>query len=183
MEFKKQKLTQEKLKELLDYNPETGVFTWRVRRKSVKQWSVAGSHNATTGYISITIDGKSYGASRLAFLWMEDYLPENDVDHIDRNPSNNKWYNLREVSRQCNLRNRGMREDNKSGVTGVYWAKAKGKWRSQINLYGKIIYLGLFKNFLDAVKARWDAEVKHGFPNCNTNSSAFQYLNENLKKP
>ena len=174
----KTKLTQERLKEVLDYDPSTGVFTWRLGRRRVKRGSTAGCLK-TDGYIQIMIDGKKFLASRLAFLWMEGYFPENDVDHLDRNPANNRWNNLREASRSCNIRNCGKREDNTSGVTGVCWYKAKSKWRSQIRLYGKGIHLGYFKTLFDAAQARWDAEVKYGFPNCNTTSSAYVYLKEN----
>ena len=172
------KLTQEYLKEILDYNHETGVFTWKVdRRKYVKKGNVAGSLHHT-GYWDIRIKGSVYRAHRLAFLFMDGYLPENDVDHVDRNKLNNSWINLREVSRSCNMRNQKININNKSGVSGVSWYKRGKKWQSSIGIPKKQIHLGFFDNLIDAVKARWNAELKYNFPNCNTTSSAYNYLKE-----
>lgn len=107
---------------------------------------------------------------------IDGYLPENDVDHIDRDRINNKWNNLREVSRSCNLRNCNISKINTSGITGVSWSKQLNKWVAQITILNKNINLGYFKDIADAAKARWNSEVKHGFPNCNTTSSAYNYL-------
>ncbi len=176
-ELKKERLTQERLKDLLNYDPDTGIFAWKVGRRGVKRGSIAGTPNAY-GYIRICIDGKNFYASRLAFLWVEGYFPENDVDHIDRDRSNNRWLNLREASRSCNMRNCGIICNNKSGVTGVSWDKLSSKWRSDITIYGKSVPLGRFKFFVEAVKARWEAEVKYNFPNCKSDSAAYKYLQE-----
>lgn len=173
------KLTQERLKELLGYDPETGVFTWKVDTVKHKiKGNLAGCLNKDTGYIQISIGNKSFLAHRLAFLYMEGYLPENGVDHIDRDRSNNKWNNLREVSQSCNMRNRLVLKNNKSGVAGVCWHKRDKKWISSIMVFGRTIHLGYFDNIIEAAKARWQAEVEHKFPNCNTTSSAYNYLKE-----
>jgi hypothetical protein len=173
---KENKLTQKRLKTLLHYNPDTGVFIRRITRShNARIGDIAGGVQ-NTGYISIGVDRKGYLAHRLAFLYMEGYFPEYQVDHIDRNPSNNKWKNLRHVSTQCNLRNMGMNKNNKSGVSGVYFSKAHGKWRSNISVDNETHYIGIYKTLKEAVKARWVAEVKYGFPNCNTTSTAFQFL-------
>lgn len=169
------KITQERLKELLDYDPDTGVFTWKISRKGIKK-KIAGSMHKNKGYLIIGLDSKDYKAHRLAFLYMEGYLPENDVDHIDRNRINNKWNNLREVSRSCNLRNCNISKINTSGITGVSWSKQLNKWKAQITILNKNISLGYFKDIADAATARWNSEVKHGFPNCSTTSSAYNYL-------
>ena len=173
------KLTQERLKELLHYDPETGIFT---RLKTVsnasgaKKGNIAGCINTTDGYRYILIDGKRYNASRLAWFYMEGYLPEKDIDHGNRIRHDDRWKNLRHISHQCNMRNCKKRYTNTSGITGVYWAKKRQKWQAQIGISGKIIYLGIFISKLSAARARWQAEVKHGFPNCNTTSTAYQYL-------
>ena len=173
----KEKLTQEKLKELLHYDPDTGVFTNKIDRgKRAKKGNVAGIFHVSTGYWQIYVEGKTYRAHRLAFLFMEGYFPENDIDHIDRNKINNKWNNLREVSTSCNVKNSNIRSDNTSGVKGV-WKNKKNKWIAEIKVPKKI-YLGSFDNLIDAVRARWNAEVKYNFPNCNTTSSAYNYLKE-----
>ena len=138
------KLTQEYLKECVDYDPETGVFKWKERPKHhfEKELSyhsfnanLAGKEIHTVvsgGYMSIKIHGKMYGAHRVAFLFMEGYMPENHVDHIDRDKSNNRWGNLREVSRNCNSQNCNISKNNKSGVTGVCWNRADKKWKAYI---------------------------------------------------
>jgi hypothetical protein len=128
------------------------------------------------GYIHINIDKSVYRAHRLAFLYMEGYVPEHCVDHIDRNPSNNKWSNLREVSHQCNSRNRKVCVNSKSGITGVIWYKDRKKWVAHIKTIEKLIFLGYFENKLDAAKARWEAEKKYGYPNCCVDSSSYLYI-------
>lgn len=172
------KLTQSKLKEILSYNPCTGIFTWKEHRGRVSKGEVAGCKEHH-GYIVILIDKASYKAHRLAFLYMEGYTPENQVDHIDRDRSNNKWDNLRHVSVQCNVRNSGVKINNKSGVTGVTLDKKGMKWISFIGLNGKTIRIGRFEKFKDAVRSRWEAEKQYNFPGCNTTSSAYEYLKNN----
>lgn len=174
----KEKLTQERLKELLHYDPETGVFIWNKSGFGFKKDKITNCLHKNSGYIVIRVNNKLYKAHRLAFLYMEGYLPENEVDHIDRNRSNNKWNNLREVSRSCNVRNSNVPKNNKSSIKGVYYDNNLKKYRSRIVIKNKSISLGCFISLLDAAKARWQAEVKYNFPNCNTTSSAYNYLKE-----
>lgn len=181
MEVVMKKLTQERLKELLHYDPKTGAFVWRHRilsqgRISRLSGKVAGSVNKATGYRQIGIDGKRYYASRLAWLYMEGYSPEREVDHRDRIRHNDKWKNLRHVSHQCNLRNCKLSKNNKTGITGVIPTPSGKKFEAYITVGEKLIRLGRFATKLDAARARWNAEVKHGFPNCNTTSTAYLYL-------
>ena len=172
------KLTQKRLKELLSYDPETGFFKWLISRQGARLGQAAGCLNYE-GYGQIRINNKTYRAARLAWLYMEGYFPEYEVDHEDRDPLNNRWNNLRHVTSQCNNRNQGKRKDNKSGVTGVGWDYNVEKWRPKIGVNKKLINLGSFVDFNKAVKARWEAEVKYEFPNCKSDSSAYQYLLEN----
>lgn len=174
------KLTQDRLKELIDYNPETGIFLWKVdRTNKTKKGMFAGRLNKKSGYWQIGIDSNNYYAHRLAFLFIDGYLPENGLDHIDRDKLNNKWNNLRETSTICNMRNRNIFKNNKSGITGIHWHKSTNKWYSKITALGKQICLGVFDNLIDAARARWEAEIKYNFPNCNTTSSAYMYLKKN----
>jgi hypothetical protein len=172
------KITQAELKRQLHYDPDLGIFIWRVsKHNQIPIGSIAGNKN-TTNYIAIKINGVLYKAHRLAFLYMEGYFPEHEVDHIDRNVTNNAWKNLREVSRVCNCRNCGIAKNNTSGITGVRWHKNSNRWQANISVNSKLVHLGIHKNKLDAAKARWEAEVKYGYPTCNTTSSAYLYLKE-----
>jgi hypothetical protein len=151
----------------------TGKFTWG---KPIS-WHEIGPYTLLeyhTNNCDPFVDGK-YTEEVLFHGWFDG----KEADHRDRDRANNRWNNLREASRSCNMRNCGILCNNKSGVTGVSWHKSSSNWRSQIKLHGKMIHLGGFKNFLDAVKARWDAEVKYGFPNCCTTSSAYLHLTKN----
>ncbi len=132
----------EKAKELLDYNPDTGVFTWKVNKGVAKKGFSAG-YRDTKGYIQIKINGKSLRGHRLAWFFIYKKLP-NIIDHIDENPSNNIIRNLRSCTNAENQRNRGVPSNNKSGYKGVCWYKCKNKWISRISHNGKLIYLGLF---------------------------------------
>jgi len=147
------KLTQDRLKELLDYNPITGIFTWKISRGRYAARDLGGGVNVK-GYRRIRLDGKKYLASRLAWLYMEGYFPENQMDHINRIRDDDRWVNLRHVSAQCNTRNSKQRKDNISGVTGVYWHTQHDKWGADIQVDHKRKYLGYFKDFTEAVKAR-----------------------------
>jgi len=84
-----------------------------------------------------------------------------NIDHIDRNPLNNRKYNIRVATDSQNMMNRGIQKNNTSGITGVCWIKEKCKWKAQIKINRKNINLGYFSNFDDAVKARKGAEKKY----------------------
>lgn len=172
------KLTQEQLKSFVEYNPETGEFIWiKDRSWAAKKGDVAGCKRKNNR-IQLQILGKKYHAHRLAFLYMEGYFPEHYVDHIDRDPTNNRWDNLREVSPSCNARNMGNRENSKSGVKGVTWDNFSSKWVAQIYAHKKHKHLGHYTNVLDAAKARYEAEIKYDFLSCDKNSIAYQYIKE-----
>lgn len=175
----KNKLTQLELKANLHYNPETGIFTWIKGRSNIKAGTIAGSLSKKYGYNYITINNNMYFAHRLAWLYMEGYFPETDIDHINRDRNDNRFKNLRVVSRLCNSRNSGISKNNISGVTGVSINSSDGKWVAQIGVNYKHINLGLFDDFKDAVLARWNAEKEYKFQNCCSDSSAYKYLKEN----
>ncbi len=88
------RLTQERLKEVLSYNPETGIFT---RNPGIRGGEKVGTNSH--GYVSIMVDGYLYQAHRLAWLYMEGYMPEQEIDHISRKRDDNRWCNLRVVNR------------------------------------------------------------------------------------
>lgn len=150
-------LTAEYLHSILDYNPDTGIFTWKNRygRKS------AGT--LSHGYISISIDKKFYRANRLAWLYMMGEWPDKEVDHRDLNKSNNRWKNLRMATPSENHFNVGMPSHNTSGFKGVYWDKANEKWRAKIVINGKFYSLGRYHLAKDAYMAYCEAAKKlHG---------------------
>ena len=103
-------------------------------------------------------------------------MPENEVDHKDRDKRNNAITNLREVSHLCNMRNKKIASDNKSGVTGVCQKTGKDTYTATIGVDGETVFLGHFKSKIEAIRFRWNAEILFDFPNCNTTSSAYQYL-------
>lgn len=169
-------ITYDRLVQVLNYDPETGIFTWR---KSLSPYAPIGRVSGTLkmrGYVGIRVDKKDYLAHRLAWLYVYGYLPENPIDHINRVKDDNRITNLREVSATCNMRNRGVTRNNTSGVVGVRWRKDKKIWLAYIKVDGKLFELGSYKDKGDAVQARWEAEVKYKFPNCNSTSTAYQYL-------
>jgi len=155
-------LTQDQLKELLHYNPDTGIFTNLTSRGGVKVGGVAGCLN-NRGYIDLQIQKKTCLTHRLAFLYMTGEWPADQVDHINGVKDDNRWGNLRDVTNQENGRNQKRRNDNTSGVTGVCWYKQTGKWVAQIKIKNKKKFLGYFADFNEAVSARKEAELEHGF--------------------
>ena len=172
-------LTQEKLKSIIHYNPLTGLFVWKIASGRVKVGGIAGSIDKKSGYWQIGYNGKRYTGHRLAFLYVHGYFPEKGIDHKNRNKLDNTIDNLRHVSQMCNCRNSKVAKRNTSGVTGVTLDKRTGRWLSLIRVNYKRIYLGIYDSFSDAVRARWEGEKEHDFPNCNTSSSAFLWLRRN----
>lgn len=156
-------ITQERLKELVKYNKETGIFTRRVGITGASKGSVCGSKRSNGNgntYIKIFIDGYENYAHRFAFLYVLGYMP-NFVDHINGDGLDNSWNNLRAVDRSMNMRNSKKSKANKSGVTGVF--KIKDKFRASIYANNRNIYLGLFPDKFDAISARKSAELKYNF--------------------
>ena len=137
-------ISQDELKALLHYDPDTGVFTWKVNRKGgVKAGDITG-YEARNGYIQIGVNSKVYLAHRLAWLYVNGIWPECDIDHINGQRFDNKIINLRLATRTENNQNRTAKSNNKSRYLGVYWHKAAQKWAAEIKLSGKKVYLGLF---------------------------------------
>ena len=176
-------LTTDKIRELLDYNEETGVFTWKERYASSSLsngeliWYKLGDarlegtkagriHTNGRGYprVDIKLFGKHYRASRLAFLWMGEELPE-QVDHKDRDSTNNRWSNLAVSNASLNAKNQSMPSNNTSGVTGVSWEKRSSKWQAEVVVDGVRHRLGLFDHDdLDlAAMEVMEFRAEHGF--------------------
>lgn len=144
-------ITQTELKELLDYNPETGIFTWKVYRQGVKGiGSVAGYLNKA-GYIKIMINGKFYQAHRLAWFYIHGEWPKNYIDHINGQKDDNRIENLRDVSRNQNQQNRNCHRNGH--LIGTTFNKHAKKWQSQIVINGKQKHIGLFETEQEAHEA------------------------------
>lgn len=152
-------ITQTRLKELLHYSPETGIFTWLRDQGRVKKGSIAGAVDYY-GYIVIRLDRVLYKAHRLAWLYVHGEWPDKNIDHINRQRNDNRLKNLRDVDQSVNGHNGKMKATNTSGFTGVTWRKDRGKWSARIKVGYKNIDLGLYANINDAVEARQVAEAK-----------------------
>ncbi len=155
-------ITQERLKELVRYEPETGVFIRLENRGRLKKGDEAGGIDAE-GYRRLTIDGRSYKAHRLAFMYMTGRFPNQHTDHIDQDRQNNKFSNLREATPQQNSRNKKRQSSNLSGFTGVGWRNDLSIWRARIYHKNKNVNLGTFDKLSDAVLARLNAEEEYGY--------------------
>ena len=127
-------VTAERLREILDYDPATGVFTWR------KTGKTAG-YVDTKGYRVIMIDGRGYKAHRLAWMNEHGNMPEKQVDHINGNRSDNRSENLRLATHGQNRAN--SKPSAKSGLKGVY-AFTDGRWQAQIRVDKRNRSLGLY---------------------------------------
>ena len=155
-------LTQDRLKEILHYDPETGIFTRRKNQGGIKAGSTAG--NVTEqGYIRIKVDRKLHYAQRLVWLYVHGHFPEDEMDHINHIRDDNRLINLRKCSRLENMKNKSRYKCNSSGRTGISWHKRERKWHARIRVNKKIIHLGSFKDIDDAVKSREEAEELYKF--------------------
>ena len=135
-------LAQERLKELMSYDPAAGEFRWRVSRGPRRAGSVSGCMNVR-GYIQIKIDGKDYLAHRLAWLYVHGEFVQ-ELDHINGIRTDNRISNLRPATRSQNNGNARKQSNNTSGLKGVSWYKRLQKWKAQITFNGRYIWLGIF---------------------------------------
>jgi len=150
-------LTQKRLKELLHYDPETGVLTWLEDRGGrAKEGTTAGA--LSTGYRRPMVDGRRYLAQRLIWLYMTGEWPVSQVDHEDRDRSNNRWKNLRPATKKQNGENRGLNRNSTSGVRGVSWDERLQGFRARIFHNGESVFLGIHSTIIDAAAARISAE-------------------------
>lgn len=162
-------ISQEQLKQLIHYNPDTGLFTWVITRgaKCIKG-EIAGNisqngKHCRLSYCRIYILGKFYKAHRLAFLYMTGQFPTDEVDHINGDGTDNRWCNLRDVDHKQNGKNLRIKSNNSSGLHGVSWSDSRRKWRTRIFVDHKEIFIGRYDNLLEAACVRKSAELEHGF--------------------
>ncbi len=152
-------VTQERLKQLLDYDPETGEFVWINPPVGwLQPGDRTGASHDRDGYLRIGIDGRRYKAHRLAWLFVHGVWPAGEIDHINRVKHDNRISNLRDATVGENRQNITARRTNTSGAKGVSWHKHSMKWRACIRSNGRQISLGYYCSFDAAVAARQRAE-------------------------
>lgn len=176
-------LTQARVKAYFNYDPDTGLMSFKERdkrefankalytRHKLRVGKVAGSPN-NDGYVKVHIDGVYYSAHRVAWLIMTGELvkyPDFEIDHINGNRADNRWANLRKVTKSENQRNGSKRVNNTSGVHGVNWKPVynskpdDGRWVARIWNGPRHVYLGSFRTLHEAAIARKAAERVLGF--------------------
>lgn len=158
-------LTLDYLHVIIDYNPETGIFTWIMKkplsrgRLSKKIGRIVGW--SANGYLAVTINNKDYYLHRLAWFYMTGEWPEHDIDHKDLNKKNNKWNNLRKATHIENCRNRFINKNNTSGYKGVSWDKKNKKWAANIHINYKKKFIGYYNTAELAHEAYCKAALKY----------------------
>lgn len=155
----------DRIRQLVSYDQEAGVFTWLVNRKgrAARIGDIAGCVRPD-GYVYIGLDGKRHYAHRIAWILVKGEIPDGmEIDHIDHNPANNRISNLRLVTKEGNRKNRGRDSRNKSGFNGVHWSDNANAWCVQVRTNGKVKHVGYFKDINDAAKARLAAQSGYGF--------------------
>ena len=173
-------ITPKVVRELLDYSPETGVFTWRDRGacwfSSKGSWRVWNSRYAGSRAGSVSIDrrtgyqfrrivilGRIYKEHHIAWMLMTDEpLPE-EIDHENRDGTDNRWANLRASTHAKNGRNQSMYRRNTSGVSGVNWHKGHDRWQARCMTDGKSHHLGYFDDLDEATQAVLAFRAEHDF--------------------
>jgi hypothetical protein len=136
-------ITQERLKELLHYNPDTGIFIWKVKKSRVSIGDTAGSR--CHKYLTVKLDQVRYLSHRLAWLYVYGEWLNKDIDHINRVTTDNRICNLRPATRSENSQNRGIQSNNKFGLVGVSECKRTNKYRAYITINKKFIALGTYE--------------------------------------
>lgn len=157
---------QKELRRLFVYNKETGEL---IRKITVNGKSKAGEstrYQDKNGYLTVCINYQSYRVHRVIYKWYHGKFDESkQIDHIDRNTSNNRIDNLRLVTTRFNSRNRKTFSNNTSGSPGVHFHKTSGLWRARISTRNKRLELGSFTNKQDAINARKREELRLGYIN------------------
>jgi len=161
-----EQITAHRVRQVLDYNPETGIFKWTCCPSSRRlNGEVAGAVDAL-GYVVISIDGVRYHGHRVAWLYVHGEWPKFVIDHINGNPGDNRIANLRDVSRRVNQQNmRRAMKNNTSGALGVSRAKKEQKWKAQIGVNGTNLHLG-YSDSIDGAHALYLAAKRRLHPGC-----------------
>lgn len=174
-------LSQEMVKEIFDYNPITGEVFYRYSRGKRKAGTVV-TNKDSEGYLRVGLGKKAYKLHRIIWLLVYGYMPEDYIDHINRNKSDNRLCNLREVSHTCNLRNSSVAINNTTGVKGVRYRSKDGVYVAQIKVKSQHKHLCWTKCLIEAVAHRLAAEQCLDWIDCDSSSSAYQFMQNYLKE-
>lgn len=140
-----EKLTDKRLRELLNYEPETGLFIWKVDRPPRAKAGSRPTSPTKSGYLRASIDGKTYYQHRLAWLYTHGDWPKGVIDHINGDVSDNRINNLRDVNHSTNLQNlRRARSDSQVGLIGVHRRNDTGRYTARIQINGRNATIGCF---------------------------------------
>ena len=171
-------LTQEEVQRHMGY--EDGKLFWRISPNNRAPVGAEVGTLRSDGYRQVKFRGTRYLTHRLIVLYHHGYLPENQIDHINRVRDDNRIENLREVTRSCNMRNSGLQTNNTSGIKGVCWDKRRKKWYARIKVKSKKRNLGYHTTKLEAACHRLAAEQCLNWSTCDSESSTYKYVQENL---
>lgn len=151
--------TKERISQLLNYDPVTGVFVWKVNRRGGAFAGDRAGRVRRDGYVEIRVDLGFYQAHRLAWILIYGEIPDSmEVDHKNRIKSDNSISNLRLATGKQNKENVGPTRNSRSGLLGVNWNSSRDKWQARICHNGKRIYLGLYETAEMAHQAYLDAK-------------------------
>lgn len=169
-------MLQKDFKKLFNYDHASGNLSWKPRARELfktdrefKRWNARHANKTAggldksknSGYLRVQVDGKTYQVHRVIWLMAHGSWPDR-IDHINHVRTDNTLFNLRSVTNTTNRKNQ-TQNINSSGFVGVTWHKTRQKWQALIGVNGKVIYLGLFADKQDAIKARKSANVKYNF--------------------
>jgi hypothetical protein len=148
------------IKSLLGYNKSTGTLIWLVSRGPVKSGDIAGTMSPQ-GYIVVRIDRANFMAHQIAWVIETGAWPLETIDHIDGDPSNNRFSNLRQATLAENQQNLKIYKNNTNGFPGIYFSKKDKLWKARVQVRGKRMFIGCFKNPEDAYAAYLSGKAKH----------------------
>lgn len=172
--MKENEITFEELHKKFTYFPESGVLI------NKKTFDLVGKLDAN-GYLYVRINSKAYFVHRIVYCMYYGYFPKDNIDHINRNPNDNRIDNLRAVSQVINARNTLNSISNKSGVKGVNFYEGDNRWKSYIMYNKKLVHIGYFEFFINAVKARLYAENIFNYTQHTVESPAASLIKEAKK--